>query len=57
MKLDLNDLRVESFDTTLDAVESEGIVFGQSGASNQCGMTSAACGATHVTTCCHLCTD
>ena len=30
MKLDLNDLRVVSFDTTIDAAAAEGTVFGQS---------------------------
>ncbi len=60
LKLDLNDLRVESFETTFDEVAAEGIVVGQSTTQappNQCGGTSGYCGGTHLSTCCHICTD
>ena len=71
LKLDLNDLRVESFETTLDAAGAEGAMLGQSvtmtvgcgctlgvcpGLSNQCGGTSSYCGV-GITNCAHLCTD
>jgi hypothetical protein len=62
VKLDLNDLRVESFETTLGAAGAEGTVFGQSGytdtgeqcsfygdcsgAGTACGGNSNHCGGT-----------
>jgi hypothetical protein len=63
LKLDLNDLRVESFETTLEEVAAEGLVVGQTTTSpdtqtppNLCGGTSSYCH-TLLSTCCHLCTD
>lgn len=56
LKLDLDDLRVESFETTLDAAEGEGTVFGQT--TNHCGGTSSYC---HMfpnpTSCANICAD
>lgn len=68
LKLNLDDLKIESFETTFDASDADGTIYGQSVftfqtnggcggcTSNQCGGTSSSCG-TEQTTCARRCQD